>query len=315
MKIGNVEIMSNAFMAPMAGFTDVGFRDLVSRYGAGLTYTEMVSCKGIYYGSEKTCELLATTDRERPVAAQVFGCDPDIMAEAVRNEVFNKFNIIDVNMGCPVPKIFNNKEGSYLINEPKIVGNIISSMVAATSKPITVKTRLGIKHGDIEQSKEMIIAAQEAGAAAIAVHGRTREQYYSGKADWDAIARLREVVNVPLIANGDIYTLDDYIACIAVTGADAVMIGRGAIGNPQLFRDIALHNNQKVECNTIDPKRDIITQINTLKQHYDDRYIYTNMKKHICAYARGRQGVNVIKDKACRTESLEAMLAVVEEYF
>lgn len=315
MKIGNIEIKNNAFLAPLAGFTDVGLRDLAARYGAGVTYTEMVSCKGIKYGSDKTKELLATTDRERIVAAQIFGNDPDIMAEAVRNEVFDKFDIIDINMGCPVPKIFNNGEGSSLLRNPQLAAKIVATVAGAIDKPITVKTRLGIGLDETTQIIELAIALQESGAAAITLHGRTREQYYGGKANWEAIARLREIVSLPVIANGDVNSLDSYIECLRITGADAVMIGRGAIGNSQLFKEIADYNNVAVEYADIDVKRDIFNQIDTLSQFYDDHYIYTSMRKQMCYYAKGMKGSRAIKDKACRAESVAELTDIINKYF
>ena len=238
MKIAGIELKGDALLAPIAGFTDVGFRDIAARYGASLTYTEMISCKGMVYGSEKTKELLATTDNERVKAVQIFGADPQIMAKACSMQEMQKFDIIDINMGCPVPKIVNNGEGSALLNNPKLAAEIVKSVVKYTGKVVTVKFRKGFKRGEnvaVDFSRYM----QDAGASAITVHGRTREDYYMGNADWDTIAKVVESVQIPVIANGDVADVTSYLRIKDHTKASGVMIARGALGNPQIFKEIA----------------------------------------------------------------------------
>lgn len=309
MKIGAMEI-GGALLAPMAGFTDVGFRDICARYGAAITYTEMVSAKGMVYGNEKTRELLATTDNERITAAQIFGNDPSILADAVSRPELGKFDIIDINMGCPVPKIVKNGEGSALLKNPDLGYEIIKSVVKATDKPVTVKMRIGFKANEFN-AIPLAQAVEAGGAAAIAVHGRTREQYYSGDADWNAIGRVKESVSIPVIANGDVNSFADYKRILDVTGADGVMIGRSALGQPWIFEAIAKQQDNST-CRR-DIRECILEQINVLKNFYSDRYIYSNMKKHICYYARGIVGVKSVRDAVCRVESVEEMCKIIND--
>lgn len=307
MKIGAMEI-GGALLAPMAGFTDVGFRDICARYGAAITYTEMVSAKGMVYGNEKTRELLATTDNERITAAQIFGNDPSILADAVSRPELGKFDIIDINMGCPVPKIVKNGEGSALLKNPDLGYEIIKSVVKATDKPVTVKMRIGFKANEFN-AIPLAQAVEAGGAAAIAVHGRTREQYYSGNADWNAIGRVKGSVSIPVIANGDVDSYADYKRILDITGADGIMIGRGALGKPWIFKAIA---NKQDDSIFYDIRECITEQINILKKFYSDRYIYSNMKKHICYYARGIVGVKSVRDAVCRVESVEDMCKIID---
>lgn len=308
MNIGGIEIRGAA-LAPMAGFTDVGFRDVCAMYGAGITYTEMVSAKGMVYGNEKTRELLAVSDTEKIRAAQIFGNDPYIMADAVQHPELTKFDIIDINMGCPVPKIVKNGEGSALLNNFQLAYQIIKSVTAATTKPVTVKMRIGFKTGEFN-AVSLAQAVEAGGAAAIAVHGRTREQYYSGEVDREAIRKVKEAVGIPVIANGDIESYADCVAMSAATGADGVMIGRGALGKPWVFAAMTAPLSDVMTVKP-DVREIIMRQINTLKNFYNDRYIYSNMKKHICYYARGIAGVKHIRDAACRVESVEEMIDIV----
>lgn len=313
MKIADINLTGDAVMAPLAGFTDVGFRDVVARYGAALTYTEMISCKGMIYGSEKTRELLATTPNEQKRAVQIFGNDPYIMAKACEMSEIQKFDIIDINMGCPVPKIVGNGEGSALLQNAKLARQIVREVKAASAKPVTVKFRKGFRRGEniaVDFAKHM----QDAGADAITIHGRTREDYYSGVADWDAIAEVVLAVQIPVIANGDVFSLEDYFAIKRHTGAAGVMIARGALGNPQLFKQI-VDNTTKIGTiyETADAKRDILQQIDTLKSYYSDRYIYSNMKKHICYYLKGVPGAKPFKEQVCRAESVPEMQDIVSK--
>lgn len=235
--IGNITLDGNLILAPMAGVTDLPFRLLCKEQGADLIYTEMVSAKGIMYNNKNTEELLRIDEKERPVALQLFGSDPDIISEQAKRIEERNFDILDINMGCPVPKVVNNGEGSALLKNIPLAAKIIEKTVKAIQKPVTVKFRKGFGAADV-QAVEMAKAAEASGAAAVAVHGRTREQYYSGVADWDIIAAVKDAVEIPVIGNGDIFTSQDAAAMLNYTGCDALMIGRGARGNPWIFRQI-----------------------------------------------------------------------------
>lgn len=235
LKIGNVIIDGNLILAPMAGVTDLPFRLLCKEEGASLLYTEMISAKGIYYGNKNT-ELLWTIDeRERPVTLQLFGSEPELLADIAMRIEDRNFDIIDINMGCPVPKIVNNKEGSALMNDMALSGRIIDAVSKAVKKPVTVKFRKGF-YKDSDTAEEFARMAEYYGAKAVAVHPRTREQYYSGKADWDVLRRVKKAVSIPVIGNGDLFDVTDIKRMYEQTGVDAFMIGRGARGNPWIFK-------------------------------------------------------------------------------
>lgn len=237
LQIGNVTLPNNLILAPMAGVTDLPFRLLCKEQGAGLLCMEMVSAKAIMYKNRNTIDLLKIDERELPVSLQLFGSDPDIISKVAHEIEERPFDILDINMGCPVPKIVNNGEGSALMKNPKLAGEIIEKTVKAIKKPVTVKIRKGFDDNHIN-AVEMAKIAEASGAAAIAVHGRTREQYYSGKADWDIIRQVKEAVSIPVIGNGDLLTAEDVIAMQKQTGCDGFMIGRGAQGNPWIFRQV-----------------------------------------------------------------------------
>ena len=234
LQIGNVTLENNLILAPMAGVTDLPFRLLCKEQGAGLLCMEMVSAKAILYKNRNTEELLTIDKRENPVSLQLFGSDPDIMSEIAKQIEDRPFDILDINMGCPVPKVVNNGDGSALMKNPKLAGEIIEKTARAIKKPVTVKIRKGFDEEHVN-AVEMAHIAQESGAAAVAVHGRTRSQFYSGKADWDIIRQVKEAVSIPVIGNGDILTAADVIAMQKQTGCDGFMIARGAEGNPWIF--------------------------------------------------------------------------------
>ena len=236
-KIGSVEIENPFVLAPMAGITDLPFRLLCKEQGAGLLYTEMVSAKAISYHNRNTVSLMETDPKEHPVALQLFGSEPELMGEVAKSIEDQPFDILDINMGCPVPKVVNNGEGSALLKDPALIREIIKAVSGAVRKPVTAKMRIGFEGADVDPV-EIARIMEDAGAAAIAVHGRTRQQYYSGRADWETIRRIKEAVSVPVIGNGDVDSPEKAEAMFRETGCDAMMIGRAVRGNPWIFREM-----------------------------------------------------------------------------
>ena len=237
LRIGNVELDNNLILAPMAGVTDMSFRQLCREQGCGLLVTEMVSAKAILYKNRNTKELMAIGEGERPVSLQLFGSDPEIVSDIAHQVEDGPYDIIDLNMGCPVPKIVGNGEGSALMKNPKLVEELLSALVRKVHKPVTVKFRKGFDDDHVN-AVEIAKIAESCGVAAVAVHGRTREQYYSGRADWDIIRQVKEAVKIPVIGNGDIFEPQDAKRMLEETGCDGLMIGRGARGNPWIFTGI-----------------------------------------------------------------------------
>ncbi|MGN1212880.1 MAG: tRNA dihydrouridine synthase DusB [Christensenellales bacterium] len=306
MKIKDIVTKNNLFLAPMAGYTDVAFRHLCKKYGAGLTTTEMISAKGLIYDSEKTKQLLITSPLEDIKAVQLFGHEPEVIAEAINHPVLNDFDIIDINMGCPAPKIIKNGEGSYLMTQIGLAKRIVETAVKSTNKPVTVKMRLGFdKNVAVEFAKEM----ENAGASAITVHGRLTSQGYSGKADYLAIAEVKRAVKIPVVANGDVCNRADYQKILDITKADAVMIGRGAVGNPKIFCELLGYNMEYDRLQTIKEQYQI------LMQHYDEHFVVTNMRKHLLQYFKGENIPNQLKLELMQCEKVEDVFKILDENF
>ena len=309
LQIGNVKLENDLILGPMAGVTDLPFRLLCKEQGAGLLCMEMVSAKGIMYNNKNTKFLLTIDERERPVSLQLFGSDPDIISEQAKRIEELPFDILDINMGCPVPKIVNNGDGSALMKNPLLAGEIIEKTARAIQKPVTVKIRKGFDEEHIN-AVEMAHIAQESGAAAIAVHGRTREQYYYGKADWEIIRKVKEAVKIPVIGNGDVWTPQDAIDMRKQTGCDGVMIGRGAQGNPWIFKQI-LHYEQTGELLEKPSPQEVTEMIlrhAKMQMEFKGEYIgMREIRKHAAWYTAGYKNSAKLRGKINETETYEEL--------
>ncbi len=316
-KIGNVELCNQAVLAPMAGVTDLPFRLLCKEQGAGLLCMEMVSAKAIYYNNKNTNQLMEIHPDEGPVSLQLFGSEADIMAEMAKKVEERPFAILDINMGCPVPKVVNNGEGSALMKNPKLVEEIVYKVARAIRKPVTVKIRKGFDDAHTN-AVEIARIAESAGAAAIAVHGRTREQYYSGKADWECIRSVKEAVSIPVIGNGDVTDALSAKKMLEQTGCDGIMIGRAAQGNPWLFREVA----EYLECGKIPPRpsagevKEIIRKHATLQLSVKGEYTgVREMRKHLAWYTAGYPNSARFRQMINSMETMEELLGGLDKIF
>lgn len=306
LQIGDVILPNRLILAPMAGVTDLPFRLLCKEQGAGLLCMEMVSAKAIYFRNKNTESLLTIDKRERPVSLQLFGSDADIISEMAKRIEEHPFDILDINMGCPVPKVTNNGEGSALMKNPKLVEEIITKTVKAIQKPVTVKIRKGFDKDHIN-AVEIAKIAEQSGAAAVAVHGRTREQYYSGTADWEVIRQVKEAIQIPVIGNGDVISPESAEAMLRTTGCDGIMIGRGAQGNPWIFRQILhwMETSEKESKPSLSEVKEMILRHARLLIEYKGEYTgIREMRKHTAWYTAGYPHSSKLRAKVNEVESL-----------
>lgn len=309
MQIGNVDIQGKVALGPMAGVTDLPFRLLCKEQDCGLIYTEMVSAKAILYNNKNTIDLLKSDESERPVALQLFGSEPDIMGEIAGRVSEGPYDFIDVNMGCPVPKIVNNGEGSALMKNPELAASIIESMVKKSKKPVTVKIRKGFNDENVN-AVEVAKRLEQAGASLIAVHGRTREQFYSGVADWDIIRQVKEAASIPVIGNGDIRSPLDAKKMIDETGCDMVMIGRAARGNPWIFKQVNeyLVNGRLIDKPSIEEVKAMILRHSRMLVDYKGEYTgVREMRKHVAWYIFGYPHAAALRNAVNQVENIEQM--------
>ena len=317
-KIGNVEIKNQVVLAPMAGISNTAYRQIIKEMGAGLIFAEMVSDKALVYGSEKTFDLLKMSDMERPIAQQIFGSDVDSFVKAAKL-VEDKMHpdIIDINMGCPVPKVaIKSQAGSALLKNPDKIKEIVSAVVKAVSVPVTVKIRSGWDANSVN-AVEVAKVIEEAGASAITVHGRTRAQGYSGNADWNIIKQVKEMVSIPVIGNGDITSAEKAIEMLDFTGCDAVMIGRGVLGNPWLIKECVSY----LESGIIPPKPSAREKIEMLKRHYQllvdstsEKQAILEIRTHALWYIKGMPKSAYIKNEICKTKNSEDLFKILNDY-
>lgn len=317
-KIGNVEIKNQVVLAPMAGISNTAYRQIIKEMGAGLIFAEMVSDKALVYGSEKTFDLLKMSDMERPIAQQIFGSDVDSFVKAAKL-VEDKMHpdIIDINMGCPVPKVaIKSQAGSALLKNPDKIKEIVSAVVKAVSVPVTVKIRSGWDANSVN-AVEVAKVIEEAGASAITVHGRTRAQGYSGNADWNIIKQVKEMVSIPVIGNGDVTSAEKAKEMLDFTGCEAVMIGRGVLGNPWLIKECVSY----LESGIIPPKPSAREKIEMLKRHYQllvdstsEKQAILEIRTHALWYIKGMPKSTYIKNEICKTKNSEDLFKILNDY-
>ncbi|MCR5468677.1 MAG: tRNA dihydrouridine synthase DusB [Lachnospiraceae bacterium] len=314
--IGNVTLENNIILGPMAGVSDLPFRVICKEMGAGLVCTEMVSAKAITYKNKNTIELLQTDPTEHPVSLQIFGSDPEAMGEATKMIEDKEFEILDINMGCPVPKVVNNGDGSALMKNPVLAGKVIEAVVKNSTRPVTVKIRKGFDDEHVN-AVEMAHVAEESGASAVAVHGRTREQYYSGKADWSIIKAVKESVKIPVIGNGDLNTAEDVLRMKEETGCDGFMIARGAQGNPWIFREVlsGLETGEIMPRPTMSEIGDMILRHGKALIEFKGEYTgIREMRKHTAWYTSGLRNSSRLRGLINEVNSISDLESLIDKY-
>ncbi len=316
MKIGNVQLDNEVFLSPMAGVTDLPFRMICKEKGCGMLYTEMINAKALCYDDENTKKMLKIEECEHPVAVQIFGSDPEYMGKAA--QIMNNYpnEILDINMGCPAPKVVKNGDGSALMRTPKLAAQVISAVVKNSEKPVTLKIRKGWDDDSVN-AVEIAKIAQECGVSALAIHGRTREQFYSGKADWDIIAKIKEAIDIPVIGNGDVFEVEDAKNMIEKTGCDAIMIGRGSQGNPWIFKRI----NHYIQTGEILPEPSVDEKMNTAIKHmnlavaeHGEYVAVREMRKHIGWYLKGLKNSASYRNQINKITDYKEVIAMLDEY-
>ena len=316
MKIGNVQLDNEVFLSPMAGVTDLPFRTICKEKGCGMLYTEMINAKALCYDDENTKKMLRMDKDEHPVAVQIFGSDPEFMGKAaiIMNQYPNE--ILDINMGCPAPKVIKNGDGSALMRNPKLAAEVLTAVVKNSEKPVTLKIRKGWDDDSVN-AVEIAKIAEECGISALAIHGRTREQFYSGKADWDIIAEIKQAINIPVIGNGDVFEVEDAVNMLEKTKCAAIMIGRGAQGNPWIFNRI----NHYMKTGEILPEPTLEEKITTAIRHmnlavaeHGDYVAVREMRKHIGWYLKGLKNSAKYRDQINKITDYKEVIAMLEEY-
>ena len=316
MKIGNVQLDNEVFLSPMAGVTDLPFRTICKEKGCGMLYTEMINAKALCYDDENTKKMLRMDKDEHPVAVQIFGSDPEFMGKAaiIMNQYPNE--ILDINMGCPAPKVIKNGDGSALMRNPKLAAEVLTAVVKNSEKPVTLKIRKGWDDDSVN-AVEIAKIAEDCGISALAIHGRTREQFYSGKADWDIIAEIKQAINIPVIGNGDVFEVEDAVNMLEKTKCDAIMIGRGAQGNPWIFNRI----NHYMKTGEILPEPTLEEKITTAIRHmnlavaeHGDYVAVREMRKHIGWYLKGLKNSAKYRDQINKITDYKEVITMLEEY-